>query len=90
VAYLGEPYPNGLYIVRTLVWGQWEVVVRVLNVTLQDLVLTRGCPLGHCEPVMLVTQFDAVEPQMQQIAGICKLLQDVITTTGLNLSNAET
>jgi hypothetical protein len=39
-------------------------------------------PLGHCEPVTLVTQLDAVEAQMQQIAGLCEHLHDVITTTG--------
>jgi hypothetical protein len=82
--------PKGLYIARTLIRGQWEVPVRVLNVTLQDLVLTRGCPLGHCEPVTLVTQLNAVELQVQQIAGLYEHLQDVIISAGLNLSNAET
>jgi hypothetical protein len=56
--------PKGLYKARTLDQDRWEVLVRVLNVTLQDLVLTRGSPLGHCGAVMLVTQLDADEPQM--------------------------
>jgi hypothetical protein len=47
--------PKGIYIARTLVQDDQEEPMRVLNATHRDQVLTRGFPLAHCEPVMLVT-----------------------------------
>jgi hypothetical protein len=46
-------------------------------------------PLGHCEPVMLMTPPNTVEPQMQETAEFCNQLQDVNTTGRINLHDAE-
>jgi hypothetical protein len=58
--------PEGLYIARTLVRDCREVPVRVLNVACGNQKLMKGCPLVHCEPVVLVTPPDWEQPQVRE------------------------
>jgi hypothetical protein len=61
-----EAHPSeGLYIDRTQSRDRLEVPVRVLNATCRDQKLTKGSPMAHCEPAMLVTPPEAEQPQNQ-------------------------
>jgi hypothetical protein len=46
----GSHVPEGLYIARTLVRDQREVLVRVLNATLHDQKHAKAFPILRCEP----------------------------------------
>jgi hypothetical protein len=88
---LVKPYPEahmpeGIYIDITLVQEHREVPVRVLNANRHDLMLMKGFPLAHCEPVMLVTPPNVEQPQVQNIA---LKLQDVMAPARQNVSDAE-
>jgi hypothetical protein len=61
---LGTHLPQGIYIVRTMVWDHQEVPVRVLNATCRYKKLTKESFLAHCELVMLVTPPDVEQPQV--------------------------
>jgi hypothetical protein len=76
--------PKGLYIARTLVQDCWEVPVRVLNATHHNQKLTKGSPLVHCKPVILVTPPDAEQSQVQDTI---QKLQDVTAGARQNLSD---
>jgi hypothetical protein len=78
--------PEGIYVARTLVQARQEVPVRVLNATHSEQKLTRGFPLAHCEPVMLVTLPDVGQPQVQDSRS---KLEDVITVAKPHLTNRE-
>jgi hypothetical protein len=78
--------PEGIYIARTLVQDCQEVPVRVLNATHREQKLTRGSPMAHCEPIMLVTDHDMEQPQAHDPNS---KLHGVMATARPNLNNRE-
>jgi hypothetical protein len=87
--YLVEPSPQahppeGVYIARTLVQDHWEMPVRVFNATHRDQKLTRGSPLAHCEPVILMIAPDLEQLQVQEPS---LKLQDMTKAARPHLSN---
>jgi hypothetical protein len=71
---------------KVLFWDLWEEPVEAMNSTGLDQKFTKGCPLAHCEPVMVVTPLDTEQPQVRDTTS---MLQDAITAAKQNLNDAE-
>jgi hypothetical protein len=77
--------PEGLYTARTLVRDSWEVPCEGPECC-RDWKLTKGSPMAHCEPVILMTPPAVEQPHVWDIT---LKLQDVIAVGKPNLSDTE-
>jgi hypothetical protein len=65
-------FRDGVFIARTLVRARPRVLVRIMNATNQDQVLSEGTTVGHGQPAVWAATIGDQKPEPQWKQGRCK------------------